>query len=306
MTGTSTAGPAPLPEASLGRRLLATASVLAVLAAAVAAAIALRPDSAGVSGIEQLSAAAASYLSHLARLIPFGYAFGAGMVSAVNPCGFALLPGYLGLYLRDRDGASVTGRLARAAVVSVTVTTAFIGVFGLVGLALTLVGAALGSYLPWAGLAVGVLLVIVGGTVLGGRHLNLGLAQHLGDRIGIAAQSAGVRAYAAYGLAYAVGSLGCTLPIFLAVVGIGLGSRGPAGAAVQLLLYGLGMGAVLTVLALSAALVRGTAFRKIRNLGGLVEALSSALLLVTGGYVVFYWLSPGGTLAAIGALVGGQ
>ena len=306
MTGSASSVPAPGFEATRGRRLLATASMLAVLAAAVAAAVALRPDSAGVAGVEQLSAASASYLAQLARLIPFGYAFGAGMVSAVNPCGFALLPGYLGLYLRDRESASMTGRLARAAVVGLTVTAAFIGVFGLVGLALTLVGAALGSYLPWAGLAVGVLLVVVGGSVLGGRHLNLGLAQHLGDRIGIEAQSSGVRAYAAYGLAYAVGSLGCTLPIFLAVLGIGLGSRGPAGAALQLLLYGLGMGAVLTLLALSAALVRRTAFRRIRNLGGLVQPLSAALLLVTGGYVVFYWLSPGGTLAAIGALAGRQ
>ena len=306
MTATSASEPAPLPQALLGRRLLAIASVLSVLAAAVVAAVALRPESAGVGGIEQLSAASASYLSHLARLIPFGYAFGAGMVSAVNPCGFALLPAYLGLYLRDRETASATERLARAAVVGVTVTATFIVVFGLVGLALTLIGAVLGSYLRWAGLAVGVLLVIVGGSVLGGRHLNLGLAQHLGDRIGIAAQSGGVRAYAAYGLAYAVGSLGCTLPIFLAVVGIGLGSRGAAGAAVQLLLYGLGMGAVLTFLALGTALVRRTAFRRIRNLGGLVEPLSAALLLVTGGYVVFYWLSPGGTLAAIGALAGRQ
>jgi cytochrome c biogenesis protein CcdA len=33
---------------------------------------------------------ATEFLSQLAVLLPVGYAFGAGMVSAVNPCGFAM------------------------------------------------------------------------------------------------------------------------------------------------------------------------------------------------------------------------
>lgn len=92
-------------------------------------------------------------------------------------------------------------------------------------------------------------------------------------------------------------------PIFLAVVGIGLVSGGPAGAAVQLGLYGLGMGTVLTLLALTAALLKQTAMPRVR-LSSLVEPVSAVLLLVTGAYVVFYWLSPCGVLAAIEALGG--
>ena len=143
---------------------------------------------------------------------------------------------------------------------------------------------------------------MAGGAVIGGRHLYLGLGQQLGDRMRVAAQARGMRAYAAYGLAYGVGSLGCTLPIFLAVVGIGLVSVGPAGAAVQLGLYGLGMGTVLTLLALTAALLKQTAMPRVR-LSSLVEPVSAVLLLLTGAYV-FYWLSPGGVLAAIEALGG--
>ena len=46
---------------------------------------------------------ASEFLSQLAVLLPVGYAFGAGMVSAVNPCGFAMLPVYLTLYLGAED-----------------------------------------------------------------------------------------------------------------------------------------------------------------------------------------------------------
>ena len=42
-------------------------------------------------------------VSQLAGLLHVGYAFGAGMVSAVNPCGFAMLPVYLSLYLGAED-----------------------------------------------------------------------------------------------------------------------------------------------------------------------------------------------------------
>ena len=70
---------------------------------------------------------------------------------------------------------------------------------------------------------------------------------------------------------YGVGSLGCTLPIFLAVVGIGLVSGGPAGAAVQLGLLGLGMGIVLTLRVLTAALLKQTAMPRVRRLSSLVE-----------------------------------
>src|SRR3990170_297595 len=49
--------------------------------------------------IYTLSQLASAWLGNVADLLPVGYAFGAGMVSTVNPCGFALLPAYLGLYL---------------------------------------------------------------------------------------------------------------------------------------------------------------------------------------------------------------
>lgn len=42
-------------------------------------------------------------MTRLADYLPMGYAFGAGMVSTVNPCGFAMLPAYLSLYMGAKD-----------------------------------------------------------------------------------------------------------------------------------------------------------------------------------------------------------
>jgi cytochrome c biogenesis protein CcdA len=55
----------------------------------------------------------ANWMNALAILLPFGYSFGAGMVSTVNPCGFSLLPAYLSLYLGGEDGDATSSRVCR-------------------------------------------------------------------------------------------------------------------------------------------------------------------------------------------------
>ncbi len=42
-----------------------------------------------MSGLQEL---AVQWLTGLGGLLPFSFAFGAGIVAAVNPCGFAMLP----------------------------------------------------------------------------------------------------------------------------------------------------------------------------------------------------------------------
>src|SRR3954467_11013950 len=115
-------------------------------------------------GVESLATASGTWLGQLGGALPFGYAFGAGMVAAVNPCGFALLPAYLALYMKDAEGGVSRGlmpRLGRSLLVSGAMTLAFVLVFGLAGLALSAASAALSRYLPLVGIAVGVVLIVV-------------------------------------------------------------------------------------------------------------------------------------------------
>jgi cytochrome c biogenesis protein CcdA len=97
-------------------------------------------------------------------------------------------------------------------------------------------------------------------------------------------------------LAFALTSLGCTLPIFLSVVGSTLTVDGVVAGLAQFLLYGLGMGVVLTVLAVVASLSRQAALGPIRRIGPYLPQVSAFLLLGSGAYVVYYWLTIGGLL----------
>jgi cytochrome c biogenesis protein CcdA len=219
------------------------------------------------------------------------------MVAAVNPCGFALLPAYLGLYL----GASTSERfdarsIGPALAVGGTMTASFVALFGLIGLALGAATALLGDILPWLSVIIGVLLTLVGGKILSGATLSVPLAARLGDRLGAVAKRPRLIGYAAYGAAFALSSLGCTLPLFLSVVATGLTADGLGAAATHFALYGLGMGMVVTSATVVVSLFGRALVARAGTIGRLLSPASAVLLIASGAYVVYYWLTVGGLL----------
>ena len=72
----------------------------------------------GANGfVELLSGRSTSLLGNIGLLAPLGLAFAAGMVATVNPCGFAMLPAYLGLYMGSgEESAKQTNAVERLGV----------------------------------------------------------------------------------------------------------------------------------------------------------------------------------------------
>ncbi len=254
-----------------------------------------------VTEVESLSSSSGSLLDRLSAYFPLGFAFSAGMVSSVNPCGFALLPAYLGLYLGDDDaGASgAPERFAKAVLVGATMTLGFILVFAAIGLPVALGARSLASLFPWIGLGVGALLAAAGAYMVSGGKLYAALGVRLSAAMG-GQDKRGVRGYFAFGLGYGAASLSCTLPIFLAVVGNTVTASTALGSLGQLLLYAAGMGAVILALTLSIALFRGAMVRTLRRALPHVQTVSAALLLLSGAFIVYYWLTIGGLLDRLG------
>lgn len=249
-------------------------------------------------GVEGASARATAALGGAAALLPFGYAFVAGMVSAVNPCGFGLLAAYLGLYVGDETAArrSTAWRALRGLAVGLAVTAGFVALFTGVGLVVGAGAQALVRVFPWIGLAVGVVLVAAGAWMLRGGALYSAFGERLAEHIGDPRQ-VNTRGYFLFGISYGAASLSCTLPIFLTVAGGSFAAGGLAAAMGQLALYGAGMGTVILALTLSVALFQAALVRRARRLLPAVRPIGAALLLVVGSYVIYYWLTQGGLTA---------
>jgi cytochrome c-type biogenesis protein len=287
---------AAMMGSSRRRVTLAAGVTVFVLAIAVVAGL-TSPTTGGapVVFVDRISSTISSWASHAGELW-WVYAFALGAVAAFNPCGFALLPAYLGLYLRDAaTGSGIGSRLSRSIGVAAVVGLSFAVLFGAVGAVFEMASAFIVRSLPWVGLGVGVLLVLIGGLALSGRHIGSSVPQRLAARVvGRRAGASGLRGYAAFGFAYGAASLGCTLPLFLALMGTADATSRLYGAAVlAFVLYGAGMASVLAVLTLAAGVVSFGILGRVRRSVRVVPGLGAALLLLSGGYVVYYWLTAG-------------
>ncbi len=279
---------------SRSRVVLAGAVTLLVLAIAVFAGLSSSTSGgAPVIFVDRISSAISGWASRAGHLW-WVYAFVLGAVAAFNPCGFALLPAYLGLYLRDGVTSSGVGeRLSRSIRVAVTVGATFTALFGAVGAVFELGSALIVRSLPWVGLGVGVLLILIGGLALSGRHITSSVPQRLASRVGRQAGASGMLSYAAFGFAYGAASLGCTLPLFLALLGTASAASGRWSAIIAFVLYGAGMASVLAVLTVAAGVVSFGILGRVRAVVRVVAVVGASLLLLSGGYVVYYWLTAG-------------
>lgn len=240
------------------------------------------------------------FVANLASLLPFGYAFGAGMVTTVSPCGIAMLPAYVSLYLGAREenflAKSPLRRGIRALVMSGAVTLSFVAFFGVMGAILSLGGQFLLTFIPWIAVLIGVVLILMGIYLLTGGHVYTNLPARLASRLGSNSGSS-IKGFLVFGLAYGIAALSCTLPVFLAVVGSALTVKGFAFGLLQFISFALGMGFIITMVTIGSALFKETVNRWLRRLVPLVARLSGLLLIFAGGYILYFWFKVGDILS---------
>lgn len=215
---------------------------------------------------------------------PLALAFGAGMVATVNPCGFAMLPAYLGFFLgaegKERDTRAT---VQRSLAVGLAVSAGFLAVFSAVGLAIYHLSASVDRWTPWATIVIGVGLVVLGIAVVRGYEpvLRLPKLQRGGrERTG--------GSMFVFGVSYAVASISCALPTFTSAV-VGTFRREDALSSLAVFVaYAVGMTLVLLALTVSLGMARQGLLRWLRKALPHVTRASGVLLVVAGAYLVHY------------------
>ena len=238
------------------------------------------------------------------------YPFTLGLLAAVNPCGFPLLPAYLEVFVAtDVRGGPTRSRAMRAVSVAALSTVGFLVLFGALGTVSELGWSAFSdlsvNVSRFIAVAVGLAMVVVGSVYLTGRVPRLGLPE-----VGTGAGLARPARAAVFGFSYGVASLGCALPLFVAGVASSF-SRGGFGRGIEgLLAYGLGMASVLGGLALGIAVLGAGAGRLLRRVSRRIPLVGGALLIVSGVYVTWYWIAdivkPGREIPAQSFVTGAQ
>jgi len=215
-----------------------------------------------------------------------GLAFGAGLLAALNPCGFAMLPAYLALVVRGED-VDRHAAVARAVTATAAMAAGFLAVFGGFGLLTVSAAATVQRYLPYVTVVIGIVLVALGIWLLAGREITMLGGAARGARW---APTARLGSMFTYGISYAVASLSCTVGPFLAVTATALRGGSVLGGMAVYVAYAAGFTLVVGVLAVAAALASSAAVDRMRRIVPYVNRISGALLLVVGVYVGYYGL----------------
>lgn len=225
-----------------------------------------------------------------------GYAFVLGMLGLLNPCGFPLLPVYLTAFV-DTTGRSWTRRSLAAMRAGVAVTIGFLAVFASAGAGIASVHGLITRIVPWVMLPVSAAIVVLGVMGLRGKSISVLSAPRF--RAGSA-----FLAMIGFGVAYAIGSLSCSLPVFLAAVSGALAAGAPLPIAATVTAYGLGMGLFAVVAALVVSWADAAALRVLRPAAAYIPRAAGGLCVVLGLYLFAFWSSRLGAPALMAPITG--
>lgn len=216
-----------------------------------------------------------------------GLAFLRGMVASINPCGFVLLPTYLMFFLGLQAADGVDDQRAsmrRALVVGTAVSAGFVAVFLVVGVVTETIDTWLLSNAKYATVVIGAAFVVLGVAMLAGYR-----PRYATPHLDAGGGTRSVGSMFVYGTAYAVASLGCTMPLFLTTV-FGTGRRdGFLAGILNAVMYGAGMGLVVIALTISLAGANQLLLRVLRSAMRYVDLVAAAFLVLSGLYLLYYF-----------------
>ncbi|MCB0954569.1 MAG: cytochrome c biogenesis protein CcdA [Ilumatobacter sp.] len=212
--------------------------------------------------------------------------FTTGLLAAVNPCGFVLLPTYLLYFLgmeNMRPGAEKAS-VGRALAVSLSVSAGFLSVFVVIGVITKWSTRWFIDKAPYVSLVIGALLIVLGVAMLFGYRLPFTT-----PKLDVGQRDRSVVSMFVFGIAYAVASLGCTLGPFIGTVLGAISTKGIVTGIAAIGMYGLGMALLVTGLTVTLALANTALLKALRK--GMVwfEYVAGVFVLLTGLYLTYYW-----------------
>lgn len=217
----------------------------------------------------------------------FAYSFLLGVLAAVNPCGFVLLPAYLMYFLGlegSRPSSGQRATIRRALLVSGALSAGFIGVFLVVGTISRLFTRWIEDQAKYVALVIGLGLI------------GMGIAMAFGWRPKIATPQVGggqrdrtVRSMFLFGIAYAVASIGCTIGFLTTAIFGSIATKGFVSGVISITLYGVGMAMLVTALTVTLAFAQGGLLHRLRSGLRYMDRIAAVFLILTGAYLTWYW-----------------
>jgi cytochrome c-type biogenesis protein len=212
-----------------------------------------------------------------------------GLVAAVNPCGFILLPTYLMYFLGVSAESAGTQRatIRRALLVSAAVSSGFLAVFVVAGFVAHFFTSWINENSKYATGFIALALIGLGIAMLFGYKPSF-----LTPNLNIGEKDKTIWSMFIYGIAYAVASIGCTIGLFISTLFSNTENDGVVAGVSNVVVYGFGMALLVSALTVALAFANTGLLKFLRKSLAYVDRVSAAFVVLSGFYLLwyFYWV----------------
>lgn len=197
-----------------------------------------------------------------------------------------MLPSYISYQLEaDKKTSALWNGSRRRTVLNgialgFAVTLGFITVFVILGIIAGLIAQSVAAYAVYVSISIGMVLIVLGFLRIANVPVGVAFPALLPQR----ASAVGTFLY---GVAYAVASIGCSLPIFLMVLFASLATGGMLITVYVFLAYSLGAAALMIPLTILLAISKKFTFARLHRYSISLRWTSGILIAAAGMYLVY-------------------
>lgn len=213
------------------------------------------------------------------------FSFLQGVVAFFAPCAVVLLPGYIVGYI-SRSGESQPAmftKLRRGLKLAFLSILGILLIYSLAGILIVVASQILKAYMKWVTIGMGGILIVLGGLMVAGKDIAFSVNVNQNSSRSSEAWEAFV-----FGIAYAIGALGCLFPLFLVVATQAMTAPTLLLGGSYIFAYFFGISVMMITAIMLSTFARDFFTKYLRKILPHIEIITGVLLILAGGYVIYY------------------
>ena len=215
------------------------------------------------------------------------FSFIQGVFAFLAPCAVALLPGYIVAFIsrNSQDNPAVSRRLYRGLKLALLSIVGIMVVYVIAGVLIIVASQVLKDYMMWITISMGAILIALGIAMVMGKDISFSInMNNPTDR------TEAVEAFI-FGVAYAIGALGCLFPLFLVVATQAMTAPTLWLGASYIGAYFVGISGMMIATILLSTFAKDWLVKYLRKILPHMECITGGLLTLAGLYVIYYQMA---------------
>ena len=212
------------------------------------------------------------------------FSFMQGVMAFLAPCAVALLPGYIAVYISRGADADppLNQKLFRGLKLAFLSILGILVIYLIAGIVIITASQLLKDYMMWITIGMGGVLIVLGFLMIFGNSISFSINLNR-----TSSESEAAEAFI-FGIAYAIGALGCLFPLFLVVATQAMAAPSAMEGATYIFAYFSGISGMMIAAILLATFAKDFMMKYLRKILPHIETVTGWLLIFAGIYVIYY------------------